>query len=111
MGTVLDAFRGYKQNIKVLLYGIGKFSRYEKLLAVESIEYINILDPLDIPSRIEEFRSLKDGWLNGEKGLIPSEEDLSWFSGCLRVIFCRRPDIAISFPYTRRWTTAGVDYR
>ncbi len=87
MGTVLDAFRGYKQNIKVLLRGIGKFSRYEKLLAVESIEYINILDPLDIPSRIEEFRSLKDGWLNGEKGLIPSEEDLSWFSDAFESYF------------------------
>ena len=55
MKTVLDAFQGYKENLKVVLRGIGKFNRHEKLISIESIEHISILDPLDVPARIDEL--------------------------------------------------------
>lgn len=31
----------------------------------ESIEEITALDPLDVPSRLNEFKDMEDGWLEG----------------------------------------------
>jgi len=95
MNTVLEAFQGYKQNTKVVLRGIGKFNRYEKLLSIEAIEHINILDALDVPSRIEELRSLGNGWLDGENGIALSDNDLTWFSDAFELNF----DNDLMLPY------------
>ncbi len=35
--------------------------------------------PLDIRNRLDEFRNLKDGWLEG-KGIAPSQEGLDWLT-------------------------------
>jgi len=80
MKTILDAFQGYKQNLKVLLKGIGKFNRHEKLISIESVEHISVLDPLDVPARIDELRLLKGGWLDGKNGITLNKQDLDWFS-------------------------------
>ena len=77
--TILEAFNNYQNGTRVLLQGIGRFNRNERLLRFDSIEHVTILDPLDISSRIEELRLLKDGWLEGSgKGLSP--EGLEWLA-------------------------------
>lgn len=78
LDTVMNAFQGYRQNIKVLVHGIGKFNRSDKLQSIESVEHISILDSLDIPSRLDELRSLENDWLN-EKSLVPTKEQFQWF--------------------------------
>ena len=78
-GIVLEAFNGFEANGKVLIRGIGKYDRQERLVKLESIEDITALDPLDVPSRLYEFRALKDGWLEGE-GHAFSSEGLDWLT-------------------------------
>lgn len=77
--TILEAFNHYQEGTKVLLQGIGRFNRNERLLRFDSIEHVTSLDPLDIPSRLEELRLLKDGWLEGS-GKGPSQEGLEWLA-------------------------------
>jgi hypothetical protein len=38
-----------------------------------------LLDPLDVSSRLDELRTLKDGWLDG-LGAAPSAEGLEWLA-------------------------------
>ncbi len=79
LDTILKAFTGYRCGIRVFLQGIGRYNRQNRLLGFESIEHISLLDPLDVPARLDEFRSLKNGWLEG-KGLPPSHTGLEWLS-------------------------------
>ena len=82
LDTIIDAFNGYKTGARVLLEGIGRYSRNGRLLCFDSIEHISILDALDIPARLDELRSLQDGWLEGQ-GEAPSPEGLDWMSQAL----------------------------
>jgi hypothetical protein len=41
-----------------------------------------IVDPQDIPARLDELRTLKDGWLDGS-GLAPSAKGLDWLATAL----------------------------
>ncbi|MCX7047871.1 MAG: hypothetical protein NTX50_20595 [Candidatus Sumerlaeota bacterium] len=77
--TIFEAFTGYKTGTRVMLQGVGKFTRQGKLQGFESIEYISVLDPLDVPARLEELRSLKDGWLEGG-GIAPPKEGMDWLA-------------------------------
>ncbi|MCK4343185.1 MAG: hypothetical protein KAY37_15840 [Phycisphaerae bacterium] len=96
LDTILEAFNGYKSGARVLIQGVGKFNRNERLQGLESIEHISILDPLDIPARLDELRSLQDGWLDG-KGIAPSSEELDWLA---KAFDARYPeDLPLPFVY------------
>jgi hypothetical protein len=77
--AIFDAFNGYKSGVRSQVDGIGKFSRSDKLIEIESIERIVLLDPLDIPSRLDEFARLEDGWLEGI-GRAPDKHGLAWLA-------------------------------
>jgi hypothetical protein len=77
--TIIEAFNNYQTGTRILLQGIGQFNRNERLLSFDSIEHVSILDTLDIPARLEELRSLKDGWLEGQ-GQAPSLEGMEWLA-------------------------------
>ena len=77
--AILEAFNGYKKNLRFLFQGIGRFDRSEQLLEFDSIERISPLDELDISVQIDDLRLLKDGWLEGQ-GKAPSKEGLNWLS-------------------------------
>jgi len=79
METILDAFNGYKRGVRVLVDGVGKFNRNGRLQGFESIEHVNLLDPLDVGGRLDELRVMKDGWLDG-KGLAPAPAGLDWLA-------------------------------
>lgn len=79
LDTILEAFTGYKSGTRIELKGIGRFSRKGKLLGLDSVEHISLLDPLDLSARLEEMSSLTHGWLEGE-GLAPSRDGLLWLS-------------------------------
>ena len=79
LDTVLDAFNGYQAGARVLLQGVGRFNRNERLLRMDSVEHINLLDPLDVAARLDEIAMLNDGWLEG-RGLAPSKDGLAWMS-------------------------------
>lgn len=83
---VLEAFNGYREGVRVSLQGVGRFNRTERLLAIESVEHISVLESTDIAARLDEFRLLRNGWLNG-KGLAPSEVGLDWLTGQIESLY------------------------
>ena len=65
---------------------------------------------LDIPARLDEFRRMKGGWLEGE-GVAPSLDGLDW----LALTFERHfpddlPFFALSLSYARRWCAGRMVY-
>lgn len=76
--TIFEAFDNYENGLKVILKGLGRYNKTDKLEGFERIEHITIIDNLDISERIEEISRLEDGWLNGE-GKAPSKTNLFWF--------------------------------
>jgi hypothetical protein len=76
---ILQAFNGYRQGVRVLIEGIGLFSKQPKLLRLESVGHVSILDPRDIPSRLAELRGLQEGWFDG-RGREIADAGLNWLS-------------------------------
>ncbi len=77
--TIIEAFNGYRRNVRVLLSGMGKYDRHNRLVGVEPVDQIDRLDPLDIRGRLDELRRLEDGWLDGD-GKAPGSEELEWLA-------------------------------
>ncbi len=75
--VVCSAHAGYYEGLKVAVRGVGRFGRNDKLLKLEHIEQILLLDPLDIGERLEELRQLKSGWYDGH-GQALSADGLKW---------------------------------
>jgi hypothetical protein len=77
--TILEAFNGYKSGSRVVVQGIAKLDRRERLQSFESVEHVSMLDPLDVVSRLEDIGHLEDGWLDG-KGIAPKRAGLEWLA-------------------------------
>ncbi len=78
LDTILDAFRTFKQGSRVVIEGVGRYARQtSRLIKLESVEHISLLDEMDAGARLEEFKVLKNGWLEG-KGRAPKSEHIDW---------------------------------
>ena len=42
--------------------------------------------PIDVPARLEEFKGVENGWLDGE-GIAPSQDGLDWMIGAVKTQF------------------------
>ena len=105
--TVLKAFVGYSGTdpVRVLVKGIGRFNRQGRLQSLEYVNDVSLLDPLDVAFRLDEFRNLQDGWLEGE-GVAPSQPGLDWLSET----FYHNYPIADEFPYSYPTPEGGVQF-
>jgi hypothetical protein len=101
--SIMDAFAGYKMGVKILIQGVGKFNRLERLQSIESIEHVTILDAQDVAARLQELAVLRDGWLDGD-GRAPSEEGLNWLAGAIDMSY---PD-NLPLPYIYPAPEGGV---
>lgn len=63
--AILDAQKDAPNGTRVSVQGIGRFNRSGKLVRFEDIEDVTPLEPLDVPSRLDELQLLKAGWLDG----------------------------------------------
>lgn len=79
LDTIMDAFSGYRRSSRVLIQGLGRHDRQGRLMHVQEIEHIALLDTLDVPARLEEFRAMTDGWYNGD-GTAPQLAGLNWLA-------------------------------
>jgi len=77
--AVLDAFNRYRDGARVIIQGVATFSRNSRLQRLDTVEHVSLLDRNDIPTRLEELRSLQAGWLDG-KGAAPTDDGLEWLS-------------------------------
>lgn len=101
--TIIDAFNGYRAGTRVLLQGVARYNRSNRLQSIESVEHVSILEPNDIAARLDEFRGLKSGWLNGRGVPLPSE-GLDWLSRSFDVHY---PD-HLPLPYLYPTAEGGV---
>jgi hypothetical protein len=101
--TIMEAFAGYKHGAKILVQGVGKYNRLERLQSIDSIEHVTILDAQDVPARLGELRTIKDGWLDGS-GFAPSKEGLIWLEAAIMRLY---PD-SLPLPYIYPVPTGGV---
>lgn len=73
---VFKAFNRFSYGEKVTVKGIGQYNRVGKLLKLDSIEEIQLLDELDIELRLSELLKLKNGWMDGKgKAIEPSNTE------------------------------------
>ena len=103
--TILEAFNGYKDGVRVLVEGEGKHNRQNRLTKLESIERISILHPLDVPARLDEFRDLRDGWIDGE-GIAPTQAGIDWLADAFTNNY--RKDAPL--PFTYAMPSGGVQF-
>lgn len=101
--TFLDASYGYRQGVKVLLDGVGKYNRADRLQKIESVVHVTLLDPLDFPSQLEELRVLKNGWYDG-KGQAPSTTGLDWLAEAFNQYYAD----SLPLPYVYPVAEGGV---
>jgi len=84
--NIQAAFNEYESKRLIKINGIGKFNNADRIEFIESVDNTEILEDLDVPSRIEIISVLKDGWLNGE-GIAPNADLLKWFSNSFELNF------------------------
>jgi hypothetical protein len=111
--TLMEAFNGFKKKTKVLLEGVGRFDKKQKMTGIESISHISILDFLDIPSRLAELKNLEDGWLDGH-GQAPVEAKLDWLSEFMENTYPEDLDLPYLYPtesggIRAEWDSKGYD--
>jgi hypothetical protein len=70
---LIEAFNAYTNRQRVLIDCIGRFNRNNRLVGIETIEQVTLLDPLDISARLDELRSLEVGWLQGDGVALAAE--------------------------------------
>lgn len=70
---LMEAFNAYTKRQLVLMDCIGRFNRSNRLIGVESIEQVTLLDPLDISARLDELRNLRAGWLEGDGAALSAD--------------------------------------
>lgn len=102
--TIVDAFKGYRENVKVLVQGVGRYDRQGRISDLESISQVSLLDPMDVPARLDELRNIKDGWLEG-KGVAPFHLGLDWLSVSFEHYF---PD-DLPLPYLFPTPEGGIE--
>lgn len=77
LDVTLEAVNGYKDSVRILFQGVGRFDRGGRLLGFESIEHMGLVDPLDVSAQLDDLRRLEDGWLDGH-GTAPASGGLDW---------------------------------
>lgn len=96
--TVLAGLSGYDYNLYVLLKGVGTFNEQMKLINIDSIESMDILDPHDMSIRLKELAQLKTGWYDGEEGLELSKESLDVFEELFYNFYSDQLPLPATFP-------------
>lgn len=95
--TILEAFTSYRAGARVLMQGIGRLNRNEKLVGFESVEHVSLLDALDVPARLEELRFLKDGWFEGG-GSVPTSAGIDWLSDAFTRVYPEELPLPYVYP-------------
>ncbi|WP_144778792.1 hypothetical protein [Marinobacter maritimus] len=81
--TIVKAFNGYRDGLRVSIQGIGLFSRNGQLKSMVEVEHVTLLDECDVGARIDELRLLQNGWLDGKLGKSLDSGQLNWLESRL----------------------------
>lgn len=95
--TVFTAFNEYKNRTYVSLKGVALFNWNDKISKIEEVEYLDILDPLDVSLRINNLLKLEDNWLEGQ-GKSFNRIDLIAFKDLFNSYFDNKLPLPAIFP-------------
>ena len=104
--TVIEALDGYRNDedpVRVLVQATGVYDIQNRLQRVESVQNVELLDPLDVDAILDEFCNLHDGWLE-DGGVAPDHAGLDWLSD----IFGQYYPSDIQLPHTYPTADGGV---
>ena len=91
-----DAVVGW--NGEIIIDAInGIYSQQNRLGSEEWPGQITLLDPLDVPARLDEFRGMKDGWLDGN-GLAPRHAGLDWLTNAFASLYPANGQLPYIYP-------------
>lgn len=96
--TILTAFQEYESKTLVSLKATGVFNQNNKLIHVEDIESMDILDPFDISVRLNELSNLEDKWYNGIDGRALNRNHLEIFKNYFENYFNNDLTLPAIFP-------------
>jgi len=71
---IFYAASGYTNRLRVLIEGVGRYDRGNRLVGMESIDAITPIHPLDVGAQLDDLRGLKAGWLNGDGPVFPGAD-------------------------------------
>ena len=77
--AIMDATRQFRTGTRILIRGIGMYDQRNRLMSLQSVNDVNLLDPLDVADRLDDFRALQDGWLE-EGASAPNHDGLDWLA-------------------------------
>ena len=63
----------------------------------ERVRDVSSLDSLDVPARLDEFREMSDGWLEGY-GVAPSRKGLDWLSAAFDAHYSSDTPLPYTYP-------------
>jgi hypothetical protein len=98
LDTILTAFQEYENKTLVSLKATGVFNENNKLIHVEDIEAMDILDPFDISVRLTELSNLEDKWYDGIDGKALDKERLELFKSYFENYFNNGLALPAIFP-------------
>lgn len=109
--NILKYSVGYQEGVYVAIKGVVVCGPGSQLKEIESIEYINQLDPLDIEMRLDELAQLQPGWLNG-KGFALDNSALSLLAENFEEFFNSELPLPYLYPTAEggvqaEWTIEG----
>ncbi len=95
--NVFSAFNEYISKSYVALKGTGIFNGNDKILGIEEIESVDILDKFDVSLRMNSLSKLKDNWYEGT-GKAPQKNLLLKFNDFFDTYFDNNLPLPAIFP-------------
>lgn len=77
--TILSAFNEYEKKTLVSINATGVFNEQNRLIHIEDIDSMDILDPFDVSVRLNELSKLTDKWYDGVDGKALNKTKLKDF--------------------------------
>lgn len=96
--TIYTAFQEYENKTLVSLKATGVFNQNNKLIHVEDIESMDILDPFDVSVRLSELSNLEEKWYNGIDGKSLNRAHLDIFKNYFENFFNNDLTLPAIFP-------------
>lgn len=95
--TVFTAFNEYKNKTYVSLKGVALFNWNDKISKIEEVEYLDVLDSLDVSLRINNLLKLENNWYDGQ-GKSLNQKDLITFGDLFNSNFNNKLPLPAIFP-------------
>lgn len=95
--TVFTAFNEYKNKTYVSLKGVALFNWNDKISKIEEVEYLDVLDSLDVSLRVNNLLKLENNWYEGQ-GKSINPKDLISFGDLFNSYFDNKLPLPAIFP-------------